>query len=201
MAFLGARARVLLQYRAAAFAGLVTQLFWGLIRVMIFEAFYRASTATQPMSLEQVVTYVWLGQAVFAMLPWNVEPEIREMIRSGNVVYELLRPVDLYGLWFTRSLALRLVPTALRAVPLALAAALALGLQPPASFEAGLTSAAALGLALLLAAAVTALLSVLLLWTIAGEGLARLSFAAVYVFSGLIVPLPLFPDALRAVIE
>ena len=40
-----ARFRVLLQYRAAAIAGLGTQIFFGLVLVMIYEAFYRSSTA------------------------------------------------------------------------------------------------------------------------------------------------------------
>lgn len=39
LAILSARFRTLLQYRAAAAAGFGTQLFWGLIRMMIFEAF------------------------------------------------------------------------------------------------------------------------------------------------------------------
>ena len=42
-ALVSAHFRTLLQYRAAALAGLGTQLFWGLIRVMIFEAFYSAN--------------------------------------------------------------------------------------------------------------------------------------------------------------
>ena len=57
-AILSARFRTLLQYRTAAIAGLGTQLFWGLIRVMIFEAFYRSSNAPQPMALRDVVTYL-----------------------------------------------------------------------------------------------------------------------------------------------
>ena len=38
-AIFSARFRALLQYRAAAAAGCVTQVFWGLIRVMIFAGF------------------------------------------------------------------------------------------------------------------------------------------------------------------
>ena len=70
LAVLSARIRMLLQYRAAALAGMSTQLFWGLIRVMIFEAFYRTATQAQPMTYAEVVNYVWLGQALFALLPW-----------------------------------------------------------------------------------------------------------------------------------
>ena len=47
-AVLGARFRMLLQYRAAALAGACTQGFWGLIRVMIYGGFYASTTAAQP---------------------------------------------------------------------------------------------------------------------------------------------------------
>ena len=68
---LSARARMLLQYRAAAWAGTGTRLFWGIIRLMIFEAFYRSSTAEQPISLPEVVTYIWLGQAFLTLIPFT----------------------------------------------------------------------------------------------------------------------------------
>ena len=57
-AIVSARFRTLLQYRAAALAGLGTQLFWGLIRVMIMEAFYLSSNSSQPMGIEDVITYI-----------------------------------------------------------------------------------------------------------------------------------------------
>ena len=43
-AVLSANVRTLLQYRAAAIAGFTTQIFWGFIRVMISQAFFRSST-------------------------------------------------------------------------------------------------------------------------------------------------------------
>ena len=105
-----ARFRLLLQYRSAAAAGVATQFFWGLIRVMIFQAFYENSTGDVPMSLEQVVAYVWLGQGFLLLLPFRGDGEVHAMIRSGNVAYELLRPVGLYGLWYAREVASRIAP-------------------------------------------------------------------------------------------
>ena len=70
---------------------------------------------------------------MLGLFPWNVDPEIRGQIRTGGVVYELLRPVDLYFLWFARSVARRTAPTALRAVPMFIIAISFLGLPPPPS--------------------------------------------------------------------
>ena len=199
-AIISARFRTLLQYRAAAVAGLVTQVFWGLILVMVFEAFYRSSTATQPMAIEEVVTYVWLGQGFFALLPWGVDADIRGLVRTGGVSYELLRPLDLYAHWFSRALALRTAPVLLRSVPLFLLAALFFGMEAPDSpAAAGAFVVAMLG-ALLLSSAITTWLSISLMWTISGEGLNALSGGAVMIFSGSLVPLPLFPDWAQSVL-
>ena len=201
LAVLNARMRMLLQYRAAAIAGFGTQLFWGLIRMMIFEAFYRSTTAAQSMTLPDVVTYVWLGQAMFVMIPWTPDREIRDMIRNGTVAYELVRPLDLYTFWFSRSLAARIAPTLLRALPIFIIAGLFFQLQPPPSWaSAGAWAAATCG-ALLLSAAVSTLLTISLLWTISGEGIATLVPAGVFLLSGMIVPLPLFPDWCQPVLN
>src|SRR5215207_3701378 len=141
LAVMSARFRMLLQYRAAAVAGFGTQLFWGLIRVMIFTGFYQSTTQPQPMSLEQVISYVWLGQATLAILLTGADNDVREMIRTGTVSYELVRPVDLYNLWYVRSVAQRAAPTLLRSLPLFALAGLFFGLKAPPSWAAGGASA------------------------------------------------------------
>ena len=103
-ALVSVRFRMLLQYRTAAFAGFVTQLFWGAIRLMILAAFYAAATRPQPISLPELIPYVWLGQALLGLLPWNVDQEIAASVRTGGVAYEMLRPIDLYLNWFARTL-------------------------------------------------------------------------------------------------
>ena len=200
-AILSARFRSLLQYRAAAAAGIGTQLFWGLIRVMIFAGFYASSDAPQPMTFPQVVTYIWLGQATIRLLIWRGDADVQRMIRTGTVAYELIRPVDLYGLWFSRSVANLAAPTVLRAVPMFLIAGLLLGMQAPASWGAGAAYVLAMAMAVLLAAGMATLLTISLLWTISGEGISRLLPAMVWCLSGMILPLPFFPEWLQPVLR
>ncbi len=47
----------------------------------------------------------------------------------------------------------------------------------------------------------TTLMTMSLLWTIAGDGINRLISAALFLFSGMVVPLPLFPDWLQPVLN
>ena len=193
-AILSARFRTLLQYRAAAVAGIVTQFAFGFIHIMVLSAFYRSSDTQQPMALSDVVTYVWLGQAFFAMLPWSVDSEVRTMVRSGAVVYELVRPLNLYWLWFTRMLAMRTAPTLLRSLPLMAVTGLFFGLGAPPSWASALAWVLSLLGALLMGCAISCLLAISLFWTISGQGLSSLLTPAIFVFSGMLVPLPLLPD-------
>ncbi|MDA0335569.1 MAG: hypothetical protein O2782_10415 [bacterium] len=58
LAILSASARTLLQYRAAALAGLVTQLFFGFVMVQAYTAFYEAAAQPPPMSLATAIGYI-----------------------------------------------------------------------------------------------------------------------------------------------
>jgi ABC-2 type transport system permease protein len=167
---------------------------------MILEAFYRSSTAARPMDLAQMAGYVWLGQAALALFPTNVDADIRDSVQSGTVVYELCRPLDLYGLWYSRALAWRTAPTLLRLVPMFLIAMLVLPviglpewqLRPP-GLLAGACWLVSMSGALLLSSAITTLMNISLLWTVSGQGFVLVS-ALASLLGGMVIPLPLFPD-------
>jgi ABC-2 type transport system permease protein len=193
--------RVLVQYRAAAVAGFATQLFWGFMRVMIFTAFYESTNRTMPMTLEETIIYIWLSQGLLVMLPWSLDRDIAQMVRTGNVAYEMVRPVDLYWLWYARAIALRVAPAVLRAIPMFIIAGLFLGLKAPVSWENFLFFIISIVIAVFLSSAITVLMSVTLFWTISGDGIVRMLQWGVWFFSGLILPLPFFPDWIQPIFD
>ena len=208
IAVVSARYRMLLQYRAAAIAGFGTQLFWGFIRLMIFAAFYSASRQALPMAISEIVDYVWLGQAMFALLPWTVDAELARHVRNGAVAYELLRPLDLYTLWFASALAFRTAPMSLRCIPLVIVAMVMLpglgfdawALHLPRSLLSAMLFAISFGLAILLSTCITMLMHISMLWTLSSQGIDRVTPAITMVLSGMVVPLPLFPDWLQPIL-
>ncbi len=189
-----ARISALFQYRAAALAGLLTQLFWGLVYTMVLTAFYRGGAPYGSITLETAITFVWINQAFWLLVPWNVDKQVETQIMNGTIAYELLRPLDLYWVWFCRSFAFRLVPTVMRSIPIFIVAGLFLGLEAPASWQAFGRFIASVLFAVGLSASMTACVMVSLFWTLSGEGLLRLLPHVAIFLSGLVVPLPLFPD-------
>src|SRR4051812_24299354 len=128
VAAFSARFLLMLQYRAAAFAGFLTQCWWGGIKIMVYAAFYRASQAsTHPaITLTQVATYTWLNQALLALMPWGSDPEVALAVRTGAVSYDRLRPVDAYAYWYARAAAFMTARAAPRAILMAVVAGIAM---------------------------------------------------------------------------
>ena len=200
LAILISRFLTLLQYRAAALAGIGTQLFFGFVRVMIYDGFYRSSRPPHPLTFDQVTTYIWLGQAMLLLAMLDVDKDVAAMIRTGNVAYEMTRPLDLYNLWFARAVSGRAAPLVMRAIPIFVFAGLFLGLQKPSSVGSVALFAVSVVGALLLAASMVVLMTISLLWTISGEGIYRLAGPFIFFFSGTVIPLPMFPDWMQQLI-
>jgi ABC-2 type transport system permease protein len=199
-----ARFQLLLQYRAAAIAGFGTQCWWGAIKVMIFSAFLAGPVAS-PMTLRETIDYIWLGQAFLMVLPWSADPELARMVRSGDIAYERLRPVDGYAYWYARAVARRTATPLLRATPMVLLTGVVLpslgfgrwGLGPPAGFAAVLLFIGSMALVVALASAFSTLLDVLVVMTLSERGVNILVAPLAIVFSGSLIPLPLLPEWLQ----
>lgn len=191
------RLRQILAYRVAAAAGIGTQLFFGFVMVMIYDSFFRSTHNGMPLSLEQTITYIWLGQGLLGLLPWNGDREIQSMIRTGDFVYELVRPVNMYFYWYYRILAQRIGATILRAIPLFLIVNLVFPYKyrmlVPASMTGFLLFVFSMLIAVLLGAVISNIITISVLFTI-GDGIDRLLPAIVTFFSGMVIPLSFFPE-------
>lgn len=112
-----------LQYRVAAWAGIITQLVWGFLEILVFRSFYHSTPSAFPMSMSALSSYIWLQQAFLSLyMLWYFDEDIFEMIRSGQLAYELVRPLSLYQTWYMRTMASRIARTSLRCVPVLLVA-------------------------------------------------------------------------------
>jgi ABC-2 type transport system permease protein len=194
-----------LQYRSAALAGLVTQFAWGFMLILMFMAFYRSNPDAFPMTLPATVSYVWLQQsllALFSVYMWN--NDILESISSGGIVYELARPLGLYGKWFAECIALRLSRVVLRSVPILLLAIVLpdpWGIAPPAGMLAFVFFLLSIVLAAFVVIAFGMLVYIGSMYTLSSVGLRIITMVLVDFLAGNLVPIPFFPEPWRTVAE
>ncbi len=194
-----------LQYRAAALAGVVTQFAWGFMELLAFSAFYRVSPAAFPMTFQQTVNYIWMQQAFLALfMTWFYEFEIFDAVTSGSVAYEMVRPLDLYGRWFSQSAGTRTAKCVLRCLPILLVACLIPGplrMTPPPDAAQLLLFLLSAMLALCVVVAFSMLIYISVFFTLSPVGARVIAAVLADFLAGAVVPLPFFPAPLRAVAE
>ncbi|HWR40341.1 MAG TPA: ABC transporter permease [Patescibacteria group bacterium] len=192
-----------LQYRTVVWAGMAAQFFWAFLYIMIYEAFYASSSGPAPMRLEELVAYVWLQQAfLMLVILWYRDNQMFQLITSGNVVYELCRPWDLYTFWYNRLAGQRLAGAVVRGFPLLAAAWLMpppYQLPPPASSEALLLFSFSLLLGVLVIVAISMFVYISVFITMSPAGSLFLISIIGDFFSGLILPIPLMPGWLQQI--
>ncbi len=194
-----------LQYRAAAFAGIVTQFSWGFLQILMYTAFYKSNPSAFPMGLSQLSSYFWLQQAFMALfMTWFLDKDILDSISSGGVAYELCRPLDLYNMWYVKSMANRFSKAILRCLPILFAAFLlpepyALTFPPDALLALSFGISFIAGF--LIVVAFSMLIYVITFFTLSPIGIRIVALSLMEFLSGGIIPLPFLPDKIRLIVE
>ena len=194
-----------LQYRTAAFAGIATQFAWGFMEICVFHAFNSSDPAAFPMEFEQLATYIWMQQAFLALfMTWFMENEIFDSVMDGNICYELCRPIDIYDMWFARSVANRTSRALLRCVPILLVAFLLpepYGMTLPKDFISFGCFLISMLLAMTVTISMCMLVYLLSFFTVSPQGLKLVFAMTAEILQGNVIPIPFFPQRVRQIME
>ncbi len=186
-----------LQYRTAAIAGVLTQVAFGLMYLMLYRAFYSQGNIPDNFDYNHMASYVWLQQMFFIYFAtFDRNKEIISQIEQGNICYEIVRPINLYTNWFCTVYAEKTSKTLLRFVPVLLVAMLL-----PAGWGIGLPSSIwSFGLFIInmiLGGILTVALSLvcycLLFQTMSSLGVFSIFSTIASLLSGKLIPVPLTP--------
>lgn len=186
-----------LQYRASALAGISTQLFFGLVYIFVYIAFYESNSGSIPMPLDELISFLWLNQAFFALIYlWYKDKDIIEMIKNGDICYELCRPQDVYMMWASKILGERLSSALLRCLPVLVIASF---LPSPYNLNLAITPLRlcifliSFILSSLLMTFIILLYHIICLYTLDEKGIVNIFMVLSDILSGLSIPLPFFP--------
>ncbi|MFG3005709.1 ABC transporter permease [Streptomyces calvus] len=191
-------------YRAATAAGVFTNTVFGLILVYTYLALWEERPGLGGYDQAQAVTYVWLGQCLYATLAiqgGGAEKDLMDRIRTGEIAVDLYRPADLQLWWLAGDVGRALFQMVGRGVVPFLVGWLFFPMALPG--EAGLW--AAFAVTLLLAAvvsfAIRYLAALSVFWLMDGMGVSQVLMILGVFCSGMVLPLNAFPGAFGDVVR
>lgn len=189
-------------YRAATLAGIFTNCVFGAIICFTYIAVWEQSPAAGGYDVKDAVTYAWLGQAmIMTVAVWSggATDDLAGRIKSGDVAVDLYRPVSLLGWYLASDLGRALYHLLSRGLAPTVVGSLLFDLRYPDGAVAGTQVAVSVVLAVTVSFGVRMLVSASAFWLLDDSGVKSLAAVCAMFFSGLTVPLVLFPGWTRDV--
>jgi ABC-2 type transport system permease protein len=183
-------------YTAATLAGIFTNSVFGVIYSFAYLALWDQNPNAGGYDATDAVTYVWLGQALLmtvALWGGGTTDDLAERIRTGDVAIDLYRPVGLLGWYLAGDLGRATYHLLTRGLAPTLIGALLFDIRMPTGPVAALAFLASLPLAVTVSFALRFLVASTAFWLLDASGARVLSGALAMFFSGMVLPLVLFP--------
>ncbi len=182
-------------YRAATLAGIFTNSVFGIIYSYAYLALWDANPSAGGYDAQDAVTYVWLGQALLmtiALWGGGSTDDLAERIRTGDVAIDLYRPVGLVGWYLAADLGRAAYHLLTRGLAPTLIGLVVFDIALPSPTGA-VAFAVSLVLAVVVSFAVRFLVASTAFWLLDQSGVRVMSGAFAIFFSGMMLPLVLFP--------
>ncbi|MBO1337714.1 ABC-2 family transporter protein [Streptomyces sp. VRA16 Mangrove soil] len=187
-------------YRASTVAGIVTNTVFGMIIACAYLALWDERPHLGGYDQAQALTYVWVGQALYSVMmlgmPNGVEVELMERIRSGDIAVDLYRPVDQQCWWLSLDLGRALYQLIGRGVVPLTVGALVFPLALPHDVLRWLAFLVSVLLGCVVSFALRHLVAMSAFWLMEGNGAAQMYGIVGTFFSGILLPLNVFPGAI-----
>ncbi|NYG57709.1 ABC-2 type transport system permease protein [Nocardioides daedukensis] len=187
-------------YTLATLAGIFTNCIFGIISCFVFMEVWQQRPDAGGYDLTDALTYVWVGQAMLmtvAMFGGGSPDDLAARIRSGDVVIDFYRPVGLLGWYLAADLGRATYHLLTRGLGPALVGALLFDLRSPPGPWGWVAFLVAVVLAVLVSFALRMLVAITSFWLFDESGPRTVLVVMNSFFTGLTVPLVLFPGALR----
>lgn len=183
-------------YRAATVAGAFTNTVFGVILASTFVALWQARPGLGGYDQSQAVTYIWVSQGLLitvAVWGGGFQDELQDRFRSGDIAVDLYRPVDFQGWWLATDLGRAAFQLLVRGTVPLLFGALVFRVRMPERPLTWLFFLLSVLLALLVSFGIRFLVSITGFWLHDSEGIRSVMLVVSMFFSGMLLPIVLFP--------
>lgn len=188
-------------YRGATIAGVFTNSVFGLLRGAVMLALMKARGTIGGYDAADALTYVWLGQALIAVVELWGWVELGQRVASGDVAIDLGRPIDFQGHWLAMDLGRAAYQVVYRGLPPVALGLVLFHIRAPGSVEAAAGFAVSIVLGVLISFGLRFLVNLAAFWVLDYRGVTNAAMVLWSLLCGLAVPLSFFPGWSRTVVE
>lgn len=190
-----------LAYRFNVISTILIQCLYMFAMACFWKAAYGGTGTVSGVGEQDMVTYTIISVIIGNLLTMGVESRIESSVRSGSVALDMLKPVNIYGIYLAEDLGDMLVAFFQIAVPLLILGAVMFGFPAPASTGHFMLFLLSFSIGYLINWMLAALLGMCAFKVISMGPVRNVKGFVMKLLSGSVIPLWFFPEGLRTVLE
>jgi len=186
------------------FTGIITYLMFVSVHYYIWQAVFSGKpegTLINGFSFDQIITYVAIGWIARSMYFSDIDDEISEMVKTGQISIYLIRPIKFHLVMLAEAFGGLLFRLFLFTLPISVVLLSVFPVSPPSSVLGGLTFIVSTFASFLVLAEINFLLGLLCFYLKSIDGFMRAKYFFIQLFSGLLLPISFYPSWLREIME
>lgn len=183
-------------YGTATAAGVFTNTVFGFILAYTYIALWDERPGLGGYDQSEALTFMWVSQALLAagaLIGGGFQEEFQERVRTGDIAVDLYRPADLQAWWLAGDLGRAGFQLLGRGVVPLVIGGLAFQLALPTAPLRWLLFLVSVFLGLVVSFALRYLLGLAAFWLMDGAGINMMATVVSIFFSGMLLPLTVFP--------
>lgn len=188
-------------YRITTLTNIALTFIWVFILYYLWRAAFNDHSMIQGFTWDDMRTYVVLAYGLNALVGWRISANMMQTIRTGDILRDLTRPLNYCVNQISVATGAAMVEGILSLMLTLVVGLVFIGIQPPASTEAGFLFVIAVMLGFFTKALIVFCVSLLTFWTLNGVGISWSREAVINILGGTIIPLAMLPGWLRTVAE
>lgn len=194
----------LLVYRMRYFTGIITYLLFVSVHYFIWQAVFSNKpygSLINGFTFPEIITYVSVGWIARSLYFSDIDEEIAEMVKSGQISIYLLRPVKFHFVMLAEAFGGFVFRLILFTIPISIVLLYLFPILPPKSITHAIFFILSTFASFFVLAEINFLLGLLCFVLKSIDGFMRAKYFFIQFFSGLLLPLSFFPLWAREILE
>lgn len=190
----------ILAFRLRYFTGIITYTLNVTIYYFIWSAVYHPGQSIAGYNLPQMITYISVGWIIRSLYTNTIDQEMAYEVLEGNIAMNLIKPVSIQWMWFSRAIGESAFRLGLLTLPTAVVVSFVFHVQAPATRRDSLLFLVAVLGSFFLMGAINFMIGTCAIPLKSILALIRAKFWLIELLSGLLIPMAYFPERVRAVL-
>ena len=190
-----------LAYKFDVYGNIIMQAIIMVASAFFWRALFKNADSMQGVTVDTMLTYTVVSSMISVVLTTNVERRITLGVRMGTIAIDMMRPVNLFKVFFAENLGGVTALLFQNLLPTFLIGSLLITLPTPSSVTGFLVFIGSLTMAFFINWFLSALFGMLAFSVIEMDALIQVKRHLIRLLSGSIIPIWFFPDWFKGILE